>query len=104
MGALRRGTAILAAGVATAACTWLDPLDDVTQPKLAGDAAVDAGTPTAPFCDTQDASFCEDFDQVTSDVQGPRWSGKLTFQGTLSRESPGDAPSAPNVLVASVTV
>jgi hypothetical protein len=91
--------AILGCGgaLAIAACTWIDPLDDITQPRP------DAGT-DARFCDSQDASFCEDFDQVTSDVQGPRWSDKLLFQGTLARESPADAPSAPTVLVASVTV
>jgi hypothetical protein len=87
--------AILGAGVALAiiACTWIDPVDDISQPKRAD----------APFCDTKDASFCEDFDQVTSDVQG-RWSGTLQAQGSVSRASRADAPSPPTVLVASVKV
>jgi hypothetical protein len=113
----RRAIFGVGAAVAALACTWIDPLDDISGPKptagagdAAGDAVADAATdvvteraPPVPFCDTQDASFCEDFDLGT-DLPGARWSGQSLFQGTLSIASLVDAPSPPNVLVASVTV
>lgn len=102
-----------AAALLSVACTWLDPLDDIDQSAkpdagfadatvaAGADASADADAARSAFCASQDASFCEDFDEGT-EVQGPRWTTTLLDQGTVSRAAPGDAPSPPNVLVASV--
>jgi hypothetical protein len=101
----RCSIAILTASVAGIACTWIDPVDDISQPAHGdagtdADAGADAASEAAPFCDTHDASFCDDFDHGT-DVQGA-WSRKVIEQGAISRAARTDAPSPPNVLVATV--